>query len=58
MRLTAEGLYWLNSPEASGDDGVYELLEMPSQVTNLFPGNGTNHNPFVATGRMAFVANF
>jgi hypothetical protein len=57
-KVTAETLFWLNSPEASGDDGVYELAEMPSQVTDLFPGNGTNHNPLVCVGRMAFTLAF
>jgi len=57
-RITAEGLFWLNSPEASGDDGVYELMEMPSQVTDLFPGNPTVHNPLVCVGRMAFTLAF
>jgi hypothetical protein len=58
VRVTAEGLFWLNSPEESGDDGVYELLEMPTQVTDMMPGNPTNHNPLVCTGRMAFTLAF
>ncbi|HTB21785.1 MAG TPA: porin [bacterium] len=58
VRVTGEGLFWLNSPEASGDDGVYELMEMPSQVTDLFPGNPMAHNPLVCVGRMAFTLDF
>jgi len=57
-RITGEGLFWLNSPEVAGDDGVYELMEMPSQVTGLFPGNPTVHNPLVCVGRMAFTLAF
>jgi hypothetical protein len=57
-RITGEGLFWFNSLEASGDDGVYELMEMPSQVTDLFPGNSVVHNPLVCVGRMAFTLAF
>jgi hypothetical protein len=58
VRVTAESMFWLNSPEVSGDDGVYEVLEMPSQVSDLFPGNGTVHNPLVCVGRMALTVAF
>lgn len=57
-KITAESMFWLNSPEESGDDGVYELAEMPSQVTDMFPGNETHHNPLVCVGRMGFTLAF
>jgi len=58
FRLTAETMYWLNAPEVSGDDGVYELIEMPSQYTNIFSANPTVHNPFVAVARLGATLAF
>jgi hypothetical protein len=58
FHVIAETMYFLNSPEAVGNDGVYEVLEMPSQTTNLFGGNSMIHNPFVAVGRMGFILEF
>lgn len=58
VHLIAETMFFLNSPEAVGNDGVYELLEMPSQTTDVFAINSIVHNPFVAVGRLGFVVEF
>jgi hypothetical protein len=58
VHLVAETEFYLNSPEISGDDGVYELIEQPTQVTNLFDTNPTHHNPLVCIGHMAFTLAF
>jgi hypothetical protein len=58
VHVTAETEFYLNSPEISGDDGVYELIEQPTQVTNLFAANTTHTNPIVCIGHMAFTVAF
>ena len=58
VHLTGEAEFYLNSPEISGDDGVYELIEQPTQVTNLFAGNPTHSNPLVCIGHLAFTLAF
>lgn len=58
VRLSGEAMFLLNSPEAFGDDGVYELLEMPSQVTNVTAASPAVRNAFVPIGHMAFIFDF
>jgi hypothetical protein len=54
VKLVAEGLFLIDTPEALGNDGVYEVTEMPSQVTNATAANPITRNEFVSIGRMMF----
>jgi hypothetical protein len=58
VKVVAETMYLINAPEALGNDGVYELLEMPSQVTNANATNPLTRNEFVPIGRMMFQLAF
>ncbi|MES2202621.1 MAG: hypothetical protein V4498_10250 [candidate division FCPU426 bacterium] len=54
VKLIAETTFILNAPESLGDDGVYELLEQPQQVTVLTPANPAMHAGLVTIARMMF----
>ena len=58
VKIVAEGMYMINTPEALGNDGVYEVTEMPSQVTNATAANPITRDAFVAVGRMMFQLAF
>lgn len=54
VKLVAETMYLIDTPESLGNDGVYEIAEMPSQVTNATQANPITRNEFVPIGRMMF----
>jgi hypothetical protein len=53
-KLVAEAMWMINAPEALGNDGMYVLAEMPSQVATT----GMQSISLIPSGRMMFQFSF
>ncbi len=58
IKLTAEAMWMIDTPEVFGGDGTYVIAEMPSQSSNANPLNQVSRNPLVPVGRMMFQFSF
>jgi hypothetical protein len=54
VKLVAETMFLIDTPESLGNDGVYEVVEMPSQVSNATGSSPIYRNEFVPIARMMF----
>ncbi len=58
VKIIAEAMWLIDTPEVFGGDGEYVLTEEPSQSSNANPLNPVTRNPLVPVGRMMFQFSF